>query len=309
MLETMMTGVKFNPGWKSDTYEMLNTLAYGSAGLASDKRIYFLGRLNGGTNPYGIYSLYGTAIIPIVTNITGILFGARMFVVGMNCFVIGFGSNSTENRQVRMFDLNARIWRVLPSTYTRPLAWSAISTYKNSAYFCGSGARNDTRITRLQIDGNGLGFSQINYPTTNVNRSHMLIAANEEYIYYGAGFDDTLSTTEFFKDFYKLRKSDLTITRLADLPEAGYFGCSYGIYGDHIVAINPMSGTNSSATATFSNKTFIYNIPADKWEIAAPGPTNFNMAQCAFNDNYFYRIGGRNSGAVWSNTIDRLGPF
>lgn len=292
------------PVWTNNNPLLPTTLAYGSAGQIGNA-IWFLARDESGS-PYK-YALYRllNGVVTQMTTVTGAILGARMFVSGNLCFVIGFGTGTNENRQLRYYDTVANQW-ANSITYPKPLIWSAVCSDGNFGYFCGSGARNDIAIGQFDVS-NPSAVKYKELPTLNVNRSHMAIAALNGYVYYGGGMDDT-GLFQTFRDFYKMNVATGEVTRLADMPSGGYYACSYGVFDNTIVVANPMSGTNSSATATFGKQVYFYDIFADVWTRGPDTAEGLNQGQCTFLGDTFYRIGGRSRDA-WSKNFSKLGPF
>lgn len=127
----------------------------------------------------------------------------------------------------------------------------------------------------------------------------MLISAFNGKVYFGGGFRD-IGNFEIFSDFHCLDPANGVQTKLTDLPEAGYYALTYGSVNGRLLAVNPQSGTNASATATISKNVLSFNYATEKWNYEKSTAVAVSHAQCYVKNNNFVRIGGRDQTLYYS---------
>lgn len=271
-------------------------LAYGNA-CVLDTGAYFFGRDS--SNAYSkIYRINGTVITP-VTTIPRARFGMRLVGYGKNIFVFGTGT-SAEDRILQKYDVISNTW-TNHLTYQKDFLWASVCQDGPYAYLTATGtARDDTEITRLDMSGDNVAISK--YPATNVNRAHMLIASYGGNVYFGGGMTDVPSFSTF-SDFYCLNLATGIQRRLQDIPEAGYFAMSYGRLRNKLIALNPLSGTNATTTATHSKKVLSFDFGREKWRYETETPVGINHSACYTFNSEFYRIGGRSQTTYYADCL------
>ncbi len=297
MIESMLgaQAVKKAPlTWLASGFSAPSAIAYGNACVIGND-VYFFGRTS--ANAYtNIYKLSGTT----VTSVTTILrprFGMRMFGYGDSLYVAGTGT-SAEDRTLLRYNLNTNTWSTHLS-YPKDLLWSSICQEGPYAYLTASGtARNDNQITRFDMS-NTANVVHSTFSVTNVNRAHMLMGAKDGQVYFGAGMTD-VSTFTAFKDFYVLNTTTGVQKQLPDLPEVGYFAMSYGSITDRLIAMNPLSGSNATATAVHSKKVLSFNYYSHVWEYEEETALGINQSACYAIGDKFTRIGGRDQTTYYS---------
>ena len=286
--------------WKDAGFNAPLAIAYGNACVLGND-VYFFGRDQ--NNAWSqLYKLSGTTVTAI-TSIPRPRFGMRMFGYGQDLFIFGTGTTA-EERVLQRYSLTTRSW-TNHLTYTKDLLWSSLCQEGPNVYLTAAGtARNDTEIFSFDLT-NVSDIKIKRYAVTNVNRGHMLMGVNNGVVYFGGGFTD-VGAFQAFSDFYSLDTATGIQKRLDNMPEVGYFGMTYGSVRGKLIALNPLSGTNATATATHSKKVLSFNYHTEKWHYEQDTSIGINHAACYTLNNQFTRIAGRNT-TTYTNACLSLG--